>query len=283
MSLGDNLAEVLSQERGSARSWELNAMCRVAVSLDVACSVRWACRYVESARNPSDRDSRVADRGLLARGEVWAPAGGRHAGAYHTARRAAVALQPARLAWLGWGAAAPDARRAVDEATSAEKDARPRVRTLLGPLTAQSPDVVSRVNDALLGHAGLGLFGRTPPLPPALPPGRPAFGPSIASGASGRSGPILPLPHGPGRRLERRADPERIAGDRRSRRAAHVVPRAPWRVLRSRHRAELGIRLEVPYGRPLGAGRWRGLARLARRATLRRSRHSLARRRWRHR
>ena len=63
--LGDNLAEVLSFERGRARDHGLNAYCRQAAGLQIALNCRWRRRYVETDRNASDHDSRLADRANL--------------------------------------------------------------------------------------------------------------------------------------------------------------------------------------------------------------------------
>ena len=73
LSLGDNMAEVLAFERGRAVNWELNSLCRVAASRQLGCQIVWRRRHVESERNPSDADSRLADRGLLFPGEVLRP------------------------------------------------------------------------------------------------------------------------------------------------------------------------------------------------------------------
>ena len=64
------MAEVLSFERGRPRDHGLNAYCRQAAGLQIALNVRWRRRYVETDRNASDCDSRLADRGLLQPGQV---------------------------------------------------------------------------------------------------------------------------------------------------------------------------------------------------------------------
>ena len=70
LGLGDNVSEVLSQERGRACDHALNAVCRRAAALRLACGFQWLRRYCESARNPSDHDSRLADRGGLRAGQT---------------------------------------------------------------------------------------------------------------------------------------------------------------------------------------------------------------------
>lgn len=70
LSFGDNMAEVLAFERGRAVNWELNSLCRVAASRQLGCQIVWRRRHVEFERNPSDADSRLADRGFIFPGEV---------------------------------------------------------------------------------------------------------------------------------------------------------------------------------------------------------------------
>lgn len=57
-SLGDNLAEVLSFDRGRARDPELLGLCRRAAAVQLATGIGWCRRYIETGRNPSDTDSR---------------------------------------------------------------------------------------------------------------------------------------------------------------------------------------------------------------------------------
>ena len=58
LSLGDNLAEVLVAERGRARDRGLLSLARQAAAHQVAANIGWKRRYVETDRNPSDKDSR---------------------------------------------------------------------------------------------------------------------------------------------------------------------------------------------------------------------------------
>lgn len=74
VSLGDNQAEVLSHDRGRARDHGLNALCTRAAAFQLGCGMQWRRRYCKTDRNPSDGDSRLADRGLLKPGEVLRPA-----------------------------------------------------------------------------------------------------------------------------------------------------------------------------------------------------------------
>ena len=67
-SLGDNLGEVLASESGRARCHELNTGCRRSFAIQLQTGINWRRRYLESARNPSDCDSRLANkRGALSR------------------------------------------------------------------------------------------------------------------------------------------------------------------------------------------------------------------------
>ena len=68
LSLGDNLAEVLSTEIGRARLKPLNTVCRRAAGWQFATGSTWRRRYIESGRNFSDADSRLADAGVIAAG-----------------------------------------------------------------------------------------------------------------------------------------------------------------------------------------------------------------------
>ena len=70
LSIGDNMASVLSYEKGRARNWHLRQNCRIAAAYQLGCEIQWRHRYTESKRNPTDEDSRLADRGALAPGAV---------------------------------------------------------------------------------------------------------------------------------------------------------------------------------------------------------------------
>ena len=69
LSLGDNMDDVLVHDRGRARNHALNAVCRRGCPYRLALNVEWRRRYIETSRNPSDWDSRLADRGGLRPGE----------------------------------------------------------------------------------------------------------------------------------------------------------------------------------------------------------------------
>ena len=70
LSLGDNLSEVLSFERGRSRDLGMNALARRACAYQISMNVHWRRRYIETARNASDADSRLADRQIISAGEV---------------------------------------------------------------------------------------------------------------------------------------------------------------------------------------------------------------------
>ena len=68
LSFGDNLAETLVYDRGRAKEWALLALVRKSNAFQLGTDLRWARRYIETKRNPSDADSHIADRGGLAPG-----------------------------------------------------------------------------------------------------------------------------------------------------------------------------------------------------------------------
>ena len=59
LTLCDNLSALMAFDKGRAQDLSLLSLCRRAGALQFACEIRWHLRYVESARNPSDKDSRV--------------------------------------------------------------------------------------------------------------------------------------------------------------------------------------------------------------------------------
>ena len=59
LTLCDNLSAIMAFDKGRARDLSLLSLCRRAGALALACEIRWHLRYVESARNPSDKDSRM--------------------------------------------------------------------------------------------------------------------------------------------------------------------------------------------------------------------------------
>ena len=68
-ALGDNMGEVVANDRGRGRDKAVNALCRRSAAIRLGACVDWPRRYVDTARNPSDADSRIADRGGLRPGE----------------------------------------------------------------------------------------------------------------------------------------------------------------------------------------------------------------------
>ena len=70
LSFGGNLAETLAYDRGRAKDWALLALVRKGSAFQLGADLRWARRYIETKRNPSDADSRIADRGGLAPGQI---------------------------------------------------------------------------------------------------------------------------------------------------------------------------------------------------------------------
>ena len=72
-SLGDNLPCVLSFSKGRGHDPALRVYCRRAAALEFACEIQWRQRHLSSEDNPTDRDSRAADRGELEPGVVEEP------------------------------------------------------------------------------------------------------------------------------------------------------------------------------------------------------------------
>jgi len=68
-ALGDNMGEVVANDRGRGRDKAVNALCRRGAAIRLGACVDWPRRYIDTARNPSDSDSRIADRGGLRPGE----------------------------------------------------------------------------------------------------------------------------------------------------------------------------------------------------------------------
>ena len=68
-SLGDNMSSLLACLRGRARDWGLRQLCRRSAAHQIAAEITWHLRYVESERNPTDHDSRAADRSELSAGQ----------------------------------------------------------------------------------------------------------------------------------------------------------------------------------------------------------------------
>ena len=58
LGIGDNLVSLCSFEKGRAKSWSLNSLCRRPASYQIAPRLRWQLRHVDSKRNPCDAGSR---------------------------------------------------------------------------------------------------------------------------------------------------------------------------------------------------------------------------------
>lgn len=78
LSLGDNMSELLSAEKGRAVDAGLGSICRRACAYQVASGIRWRRRHVDTKRNVSDAASRKALRGRYQPGERRVGPGGRH-------------------------------------------------------------------------------------------------------------------------------------------------------------------------------------------------------------
>ena len=69
LSLTDNLSAACAFDRGRSRDRGLAALVCQAAAYCLGCEMRWCQRYVRSADNPTDDDSRAADRGELLAGQ----------------------------------------------------------------------------------------------------------------------------------------------------------------------------------------------------------------------
>ena len=72
VSFGDNLSEILALESGRARDWELNAICRRAAGMKLYADIDWRRRHIISNANLTNFDSRLADVGYIAPGQLFA-------------------------------------------------------------------------------------------------------------------------------------------------------------------------------------------------------------------
>ena len=103
LSLGDSLSEILAFDRGRAKDRELLSLCRRAAAIQCGTGTRWHRRYVETERNPADKDSRLTASSRPAGGSTGATACCRSrwspqfpaAGCRRTSRRAPRRLLPA--------------------------------------------------------------------------------------------------------------------------------------------------------------------------------------------
>ncbi|CAK0810785.1 unnamed protein product, partial [Prorocentrum cordatum] len=68
-SMGDNMAALLSFEKGRARDFALRQLCRVAAARQISADIQRRQRHVDADRNPTDSDSRAADRGEVQPGQ----------------------------------------------------------------------------------------------------------------------------------------------------------------------------------------------------------------------
>ena len=84
LCIGDNEAEILATENGRAKDRELNSVCRRAASMQCCTGIAYRRRHVESHRNVTDKDSRLADDGVLAPGQHFV---GQHLDRYLSTRR----------------------------------------------------------------------------------------------------------------------------------------------------------------------------------------------------
>ena len=76
VSLTDSLPAACAFEKGRSRDWALRAEVRRAAAHEIGASIQWRHRYTLSEHNPTDWDSRAADRGAIRAGQVEQRTGG---------------------------------------------------------------------------------------------------------------------------------------------------------------------------------------------------------------
>ncbi|CAK0844871.1 unnamed protein product [Prorocentrum cordatum] len=69
LSLGDNMSELLSIEKGRAVDLGLACLCRRAAAYQIACGISWRRRHLDTDRNLSDAGSRKALQGVYRPGQ----------------------------------------------------------------------------------------------------------------------------------------------------------------------------------------------------------------------
>ena len=70
LGLADNLSALLAFMKGRARDSWLRLLVRQAAAIAIGAEIAWHLRYIESARNCTDYDSRAADRGEVGPGQA---------------------------------------------------------------------------------------------------------------------------------------------------------------------------------------------------------------------
>ena len=70
LSSRDNLSENMAVEKGRAKDWKLDSLCRQAAALQLRGDIAWRRRHIETTRNISDFDSRPAERVIMECEEV---------------------------------------------------------------------------------------------------------------------------------------------------------------------------------------------------------------------
>ncbi|CAK0814522.1 unnamed protein product, partial [Prorocentrum cordatum] len=70
LGLTDNLSALLAFMKGRAADFWLRLLARQAAALAIGAEIAWHLRYIESARNCTDCDSRAADRGEVGPGQA---------------------------------------------------------------------------------------------------------------------------------------------------------------------------------------------------------------------
>ena len=59
---GDNLVTLSSFDKGRAKAWSINALCRRSAAYQLGCGIRWRGRHIRSERNVADAGSQLKFR-----------------------------------------------------------------------------------------------------------------------------------------------------------------------------------------------------------------------------
>ena len=210
LAIGDNLAEILFDEKGRCRDREANALVRQAAGLCAGSGIDLRRRHVETQRNSADRGSRMADRGLFLPGQR------RGLPPDVSARRFAVATaQAARLSGLPLSEFPGPLPPAVPAASSPAAILASELRRVMSLLARRhmvcAPEAFLRRRAC---PSPLLPLPAAPPPAPAAPPApttKPA--PAAPSGISTSPSTTLPLPDGLGSPRARRRTKAHASGE----------------------------------------------------------------------
>ena len=105
LSISDSMPAALSFEKGRSRDPALRSLVARSAAYSLGCRLRWRLRYIETARNATDHDSRAADRGEIKAGSAQWSSGSAWRAALGGVTSSSSAPAPRALS--------PDARRHI--------------------------------------------------------------------------------------------------------------------------------------------------------------------------